>query len=420
MKPLPETVSSGVRASDRPGRNQADGPLAGIRVVEVGFWVAGPSAAGLLSDWGAEVIKIEPPSGDPLRGFVVSDDITGVNPAFALDNRGKRSVCLDLGREAGREIARELITGADVLITNLRPSVLTRLGLDYETLSDSCPRLVHASVSGYGPTGPDADRPSFDAGAFWSRAGVARAVAGPEGSLPMQRGGMGDHWAGVSLAAGICAALLQRAATGRGQQVATSLLRVGAYTVAWDLDIELRTGAPLPHFTREAPGNPLYNSYRTRDGVWLWLLCLDPSRHWEGVKGAFGLTDRDIEGRFVSPETWALDSAELVARLDGIFATRTAAEWAGRLDAHDVWWALVQTPSELLNDPQAEAAGVFLADTSADGPGRTVAGPVDFSAYDADARSPAPALGQHTREVLDELGWDADRVARLVADHVIV
>ncbi len=410
-----------MRAGPRTGGDAAGspaGPLAGVRVVELGFWVAGPSTAGLLCDWGAEVIKMEPPAGDPLRRFIVSTGGAGGNPAFELDNRGKRSVSLDLRTETGAAIARDLVSGADVFVTNLRPAALTRLGLDYESLRDGCPGLVYASVTGYGSGGPDADRAAFDAGAFWSRAGVARAIAGPGVPPPVQRGGMGDHWAGVSAAAGVCAALLQRVTTGRGQQVSTSLLRVGAYTVSWDLDIELRTGAPIPHFTREVPGNPLYNSYRTKDGGWIWLLCLDPERHLADVKNALGLTDGDLEGRFTSPETWAADSAELVGRLEALFTTRTTKEWAEVLDAHGVWWAPVQSPSDLLSDPQAEAAGVFLRRETAGGPERTVAGPVDFAGFAPCVRD-APAVGEHTEAVLVELGLDADDIARLAAKGVL-
>ena len=341
----------------QPRPDESIAPLHGVRVVELGFWVAGPSAAGLLADWGADVIKIEPPTGDPLRSFLAADDAPTSSPAFELDNRGKRSVCLDVHSAAGRAIAHDLIAAADVFVTNLRPAALARLGLDYESLQGRWPGLVYASVTGYGSEGPEAGRASFDTGAFWSRAGVARALAGPDGPPPVQRGGMGDHWAGMSAAAGVCAALLQRTKTGRGQHVSTSLLRVGAYTVGWDLDIELRTGTALPHFTRDVPGNPLYNSYRTRDGSWIWLLCLQPDRHLEDVKQAVGLTAADLEGRFGSADNWAVDSAELVARLEAVFATKTATEWAAILDAHGVWWAPVQSPSDLLTDPQAEAAG---------------------------------------------------------------
>src|SRR5258706_1783494 len=220
------------------------GPLVGIRVVELGVWVAGPSAGGVLADWGAAVVKIEPPDGDPFRRL--SRPASGVglraNPPFELDNRGKRSVVLDLRTAEAREIAHRLIERADVFVTNVRPAALTRLALDWDTLQARNPRLVYARVTGYGETGPDADRPSYDIGAFWSRAGIAAALTPPGADPPFQRGAMGDHTAGMTLAGGVSAALLARERTGRGQLVTTSLLRVGLFVLGWDTNAALRLG----------------------------------------------------------------------------------------------------------------------------------------------------------------------------------
>src|SRR5581483_6368613 len=173
------------------------GPMEGVRVVELGVWVAGPSAAAILGDWGATVVKIEPPDGDPFRYLIAGlGGGDAPSPPFELDNRNKRSVCIDLSTDGGRKIAGELVDTADVFITNIRPQALVRAGLDYETVSGRNPRLVYASVTGYGLDGDEKDRPAYDVGAFWSRAGVAAALT-PEGSeLVYQGGGMGDHMAG--------------------------------------------------------------------------------------------------------------------------------------------------------------------------------------------------------------------------------
>ncbi len=181
------------------------------KVIELGVWVAGPAAAGILADWGADVIKIEPPAGDPGRMFgrMLGLDL-GVNPPFELDNRSKRSIVLDLTTDAGRATAFELLSEADVFVTNLRPGALQRLGLDYESVSTHHPRLVYGLITGYGETGPDADRAAYDVAAFWSRAGVANLLTRPGDTPPFQRGGMGDHSAGMTLAAAMCAALLAR------------------------------------------------------------------------------------------------------------------------------------------------------------------------------------------------------------------
>ncbi|WP_019695053.1 CoA transferase, partial [Mycobacterium avium] len=178
------------------------GPVEGVTVVELGVWVAGPAAGGILADWGADVIKIEPPTGDPARMFgrMLGCDL-GLNPPFEMDNRSKRSVVLDLSSEPDRRAAFELLSGADVFLTNVRPGALQRLGLDFASVSAANPRLVYGLITGYGASGPDADRAAFDVAAFWSRAGVAHLLTRPGDTPPFQRGGMGDHSAGMTMAA---------------------------------------------------------------------------------------------------------------------------------------------------------------------------------------------------------------------------
>src|SRR3990170_6217055 len=223
------------------------GPLDGIRVVEMGVWVAGPSCSAILRDWGAQVIKIEPPAGDPFRRLFASalGAPGALNPPFEVDNRGKRSIALNLERDEARAIARKLVDQADVFVTNMRPRVLDDFWLDYATLSKANPRLVYAQITGYGPDGPNRDRAAYDVGAFWSRAGVAASLV-PEGApLPQQRGGMGDHMTGVGAAGAVCAGLLARERTGKGQRVAVSLLRVGTYMMSWDVMLALRLNVPV-------------------------------------------------------------------------------------------------------------------------------------------------------------------------------
>lgn len=213
------------------------GPMEGINVVELGVWVAGPATGGILADWGADVIKIEPPTGDPARMFgrMLGLDVD-VSPPFEMDNRSKRSVVLDLTTEDGRGAALEILLNADVFITNVRPGALRRLGLDYESLASDHPGLVYGLITGYGENGPDADRAAYDVAAFWARGGLAHLLTRPGETPPFQRGGMGDHSAGMTLAAAVCAALVARGRTGNGQLVSTSLYRQGAYTVSFDLN----------------------------------------------------------------------------------------------------------------------------------------------------------------------------------------
>jgi crotonobetainyl-CoA:carnitine CoA-transferase CaiB-like acyl-CoA transferase len=200
------------------------GPVEGIKVVELGVWVAGPAAGGILADWGADVIKIEPPTGDPARMFgrMLGCDL-GVNPPFEMDNRSKRSVVLDLATDEGRSTAVELVSDADVFLTNIRPAALQRIGLDYQTVAVRNTRLVYGLITGFGEVGPDANRAAYDVAAFWSRSGLAHLLTRPGDTPPFQRGGMGDHLAGMTLAAAVCAALVARDRTGKGQMVSTSL-----------------------------------------------------------------------------------------------------------------------------------------------------------------------------------------------------
>ncbi len=392
------------------------GPLTGFRVVELGVWVAGPSASGILADWGAEVVKIEPPEGDPFRGMylMAAGAELPANPPFELDNRGKRSIALDLRTAEGRRIADELIARADVFVTNVRPAALARLGLDWERLSAANPRLVYARVTGYGEHGPDADRPSYDVGAYWSRAGIAAALTPPDCEPPFQRGALGDHTAGMTLAAGISAALLARERSGRGQLVTTSLFRVGIFVLGWDTNAALRLGIPATPMTRRSTPNPVISPYRAGDGRWFWLLGLQGQRHWPDLVRAVDRPEWLTDPRFDTMRARRENVETLVALLDAIFVTRPLAEWMPIFDAAGLWWAAVQTVSEVIEDPQAAAAGAWVDVPVAEGgTARMVATPVDFSETTWAPGGITPECGQHTEELLLELGYDWERIGAL-------
>jgi crotonobetainyl-CoA:carnitine CoA-transferase CaiB-like acyl-CoA transferase len=384
------------------------GPMEGIRVVELGVWVAGPAAGGIFADWGAEVIKIEPPSGDPGRlfGRMMGLDID-VSPPFEMDNRSKRSIVLDLttdGADSGRATALELISGADVFVTNVRPGALRRLGLDYESIAPDNPRLVYGLITGYGETGPDANRAAYDIAAFWSRAGVAHLLTRPGDTPPFQRGGMGDHSAGMTLAAAICAALVARDRTGSGQLVSTSLYRQGAYTVSFDLNTYLMTGMPIGVGQRETMGNPCMNNYTAGDGRRFWIVGLEAERHWPPLCRAVGRDDWLTDPRFSSARSRAVNGVELIAELDQIFATKPLDEWAEIFAGEpDFFWSPVNTIEDVIADEQFHAAGgvVDVPDGQAVVP--MVATPADFHGTPWAPRSTAPDLGAHTDEILAEL-----------------
>ncbi|WP_179471257.1 CaiB/BaiF CoA transferase family protein [Mycolicibacterium vinylchloridicum] len=381
------------------------GPLEGIRVVELGVWVAGPAAGGILADWGADVVKIEPPTGDPARMFgrmLGLDD--GGNPPFEMDNRSKRSIVLDLTTDGGLATARQLLSGADVFITNVRPDALSRLDLDYPNVAALNPALVYGLITGYGEKGPEANRPAYDVAAFWARSGVADLLTRPGDSPPFQRGGMGDHMTGMTLAAAINAALVARARTGEGQLVTTSLYRQGTYTVSFDLNTFLLSGRPIAIGQRESMFNPCMNNYLAADGRRFWIVGLEADRHWPSLCRAVGHPEWLSDSRFTTARDRAINSRELIATLDGIFATKTLAEWAEAFDAEpDLFWSPVNSMEDVLGDEQFHAAGGLVDVPDEGGSLPMVATPADFHGTPWAPRSAAPKLGEHTEEILAEL-----------------
>jgi crotonobetainyl-CoA:carnitine CoA-transferase CaiB-like acyl-CoA transferase len=396
--------------------------LEGVKVVELGMWVAGPAAAGILSDWGADVVKLEPPGGgDPARTYqALFGEMMPDNPVFETDNRSKRSLAVDLRQAEGQALALELLEGADIFVTNLRQSALERWGLDHATVLERCPRLVYLLITGYGMEGEDANRPAYDIGGFWARSGVASLLRTPDGPLPFQRGGMGDHPTGSSAAGAACAALFNRERTGKGQLVTTSLVRQGAWTVAFDLSITLGWGAHIGIGKRETMGNPAMNNYVAGDGRAFWLIGQEGERHWPPLARVVGHPEWLTDERFATPLARRENAEELIRLLDEVFATKTLDEWAVVFDTEpDMFWAPVNTIDDVLVDPQVHAAGAFVDVPDEQGGALRIASPSDFHGTPWAPRGPAPRLGQHTRDVLAELGKDDDEVRQLVESGVV-
>jgi crotonobetainyl-CoA:carnitine CoA-transferase CaiB-like acyl-CoA transferase len=379
------------------------GPMQGVKVVEIGMWVAGPSAGGILADWGADVVKIEPPSGDPLRaiqGVLGSDS----NPFFEPDNRGKRSVVLDFKQADARDAALRLIDQADVFLTNIRPAALERLGFSSAALLARNPRLIYAIITGQGLTGPDAAAGAYDLGAYWARSGIADLLSMPGQDPPIQRSGMGDHAAGLTIAGMISAALYHRERSGEGQLVSTSLLRIAAYQIGSDFHYRLMIDRTPDYAVRETQTNPIWNNYQAGDGKRFWLIGVEAERHWPTLLRIVGRPQWEHDERYATRAARATHAAALIAELDAIFAGRPRHEWAKLFDAEkDFFWAPVNTVDEALADPQMEASGaiVRVADGSFARP--MIASPVDFHGTPWVVRTRAPLLGEHTDEVLGEL-----------------
>jgi crotonobetainyl-CoA:carnitine CoA-transferase CaiB-like acyl-CoA transferase len=396
--------------------------LKGLKVIEYATYIAAPGAGGLMSDWGADVIKIEPPGGDPIRGFFssIGSDLTD-NPVFDLDNRGKKSIIIDTTSEQGRDIVRKLIADADVFLTNVRPGGLTRAGLDYAALSAINPRLIYANVTGYGLEGPDVDRAGFDIAAFWSRSGWARLTA-PKGVDPFPiRTGVGDHVTSLATVAGILAALHGRTTTGKGQHVDASLLRTGTYTLGSDMAIQMRFGRLASTRPRHEAVNPLANFFKCRDERWLTVVPRQGNADWKGYCSALELGDLEHDPRFAKPRARSENRGAIIEILDAAFAARDFEDVAKGLDAADLVWAPVQSPAETVADPQFIAAGGITQIAGEDG--NTYAspsGPVRFPGVDESTKRAVPKAGADARAVLLAAGFSVDEIEAFLSSKAVM
>jgi len=392
--------------------------LKGLKVVDFSAYIAGPGAAGILSDWGASVIKVERPGGDSMRHVFadLSSDL-GANPTFDLDNRGKRGVVLDISKPAGREALAKLAAEADVFLTNVRPVSLKKNGLDDVTLRKANPRLVYAVITGYGLEGPEAHLPGFDVTAFWARSGIGYMTA-PKGAEPFLRTtGVGDHTTSLAMVSAILAALYERDRTGEGRLVQTSLLASGVYLMGSDMAVQLKFGRVASVRQRANPMNALSNYFMSSDGRWFVHNPRGTSGGWEKFCEAAGRPDLVTDERFTTGKARRQNAAQLSAELDAGFAALTFEEIARRLDAADLVWAPLQTPAEVAADPQIAAAGAWVeVEDGKGGTYRSPAPPARFPGADAERLPAAPRLGEHTRQVLGELGYGEAEIEAMFAD----
>ena len=392
-----------------------------VRVVELAQWVFVPVAGALLADWGADVIRVERPEGDPYRGLAtqgIGAGVDGVNLSMALANRGKRSVALDVGTDDGIAILHELLATADVFLTSLRPGALRRLGLDADALQERYPSMIYARGHGYGVRGPDAELPGYDAAAFFARGGLAHVLTPRDQEYPItQRGAIGDRNAAMSLAFGIAGALLKRHKTQKGSVVDVSLLATAMWTLSSDLLTAL-TGQEPPQHSGRTMVNPLVGTYRSADGRHVSLVFLQGDRYWPGLCQALGREDLIEDPRFADMASRAENAGDCIAILDEEFGALSFKECKAALATLDAPWAPVQTVSELLDDPQVSANGYIGTVDDHDPPYRLPAVPVQFDEQPPALRR-APELGEHTELVLLDLGMDWDRIAELKTRGVI-
>ena len=391
--------------------------LEGLKVVEFATYVAGPSAAAVMSDWGAEVVKVESGRGDPTRRTFANQPHLEGNPVFEWENHGKRGVVLDIAKPAGREALIRILQDADVLVTNVRPAALKRARLDYDSLKDLLPRLIYVSVTGYGLQGRGADLPAFDIAAFWSRAGVGGAMT-PKGHEPqLLRPGMGDAVCAISTVSATLAAVIERQTTGRGRLVETSLIRAGAYSIGWDLSIQLKWHRLGSQRTRKDVFNPIQNYFQTQDGRWVGVFPRDGRDDFGHIIKVLGMEHLADDERFATHRARVKHTAELVEALDEGFAQLTLEEVGERLTKADLVWGPLNYPRDTAKDDLAITAGCFVEITDSDGVAyRQPTSPARFPGYDDRPRRPAPKLGQHTREVLAEAGYAEAEIDALIAE----
>lgn len=392
----------------------------GIRVVEVAAWTYVPIAGTVLAEWGADVIKIEhPESGDPQRGLVTSglmpSGAGGVNFMMELPNRGKRSVGLDLKSEKGHEILLELVKTADVFLTNFRPQARKNLKIDVDDLRAVNPRLIYVRCSGHGQRGPEAERGGYDACSYWARGGSADIISDPDDYPLMQPGpAYGDVIGGMTIAGGISAALYHREHTGEALVVDNSLLATGMWATGGTVLMAGLFGfGRFPRGDRRKAPNPLVLTYKTKDARYLSLIMLESDRYWADLVEKVGRPELATDPRFIDSAARAQNNEACVDILDEIFASRTFEEWKSVLMDVKGVWAPVQTAQEILEDPQVLANGYLREVEAANGAKfRMVASPLQFDEEPADLVR-APDHGEHTEEVLQELGLDMDAIIDL-------
>jgi len=379
--------------------------LSGIRVIDCGTYIAGPAAATVMSDFGADVIKIErPPHGDPYRylPLVPGMPCGHTDYCWILDGRNKRSIVLDLNAAEARAVLLKLVARADVFITNYQPELTGRFRITWDDLRPLNQRLIYAYVTGYGEQGAGAGQPGYDSTAYWARSGLM-ATMRYAGSDPVPSpAGFGDHPTSMALFGAIMLALYQRERTGRGMKVSTSLMANGAWANACNIQAALCGATFVPRWTRQTAVNPLVNHYVASDGVRFFFPLLDPQKDWANICRALERTELLQDARFATPALRQENGKDLIAIFDAAIAQKDSALWKRIFAAHAVIWSPVPESAEVPADQQMEANGVFV---EIEGTGlRTVANPITVDGVTKARPRMAPKVGQHTAEILRELG----------------
>ena len=397
-----------------------DSIFSGLKVVDLASFIAGPSAAVILSDFGADVIKVEPPAGDLWRraNNMPPQPVSKEAYPWHLTNRNKRGVALDLKSPAARPVVERLVQWADVLILNTPHPARRRLKLEYDDVAPLNPRLIYADVTGFGEKGPDADLPGFDITSYWARSGLLSMTrdAGAPPTWPVA--GSGDNATAVGLYSAIVTALYRRERTGKGSYVTTSLLAQGVWAASVSIQAALSEAKFFGLHDRKNPANAAMNVYRTADGIWFVLIVT--SDKLAAVAKAIGRPDLLTDPRFSDPAKLMANMPQLSAILDEVFGAQPMAHWYEVFNGVHVTFGAVRGPEEVINDPQLRANDMVVPLEGAGGKlTSTISSPIQVHGVAKVPAKRAPGLGEHNEQVLQQLGFGAAEIAGLSASGAI-
>ncbi len=400
--------------------NTTENIFSGLKVVDLASFIAGPGAAVILSDFGADVIKVEPPKGELWRiaNKIPPQPLAKDPYMWHLNNRNKRGIALDLKSPDAGKILERLVKWADVLIVNTPHPAREKLKLTYDDVAQWNPRLIYADVTGYGDNGPDANLPGFDITAYWSRSGLLSLTrdAGAPPTWPFA--GTGDSPSAVGLFSAIVMGLYRRERTGKGSYVTTSLLAGGVWSASVAIQAALAGAKFSPQHDRKNPANAAMNVYKTSDNIW-FLLLVTPDKI-SSLATAIGRTDLLKDPRFADPAKLAANMSQLTGILDETFSAQPIAHWREVLDKVHITYGLVRDPHDVIKDPQLQANNIVVP---LEGAGEniklTVSSPIQVHGVTKVSAKRAPDLGEHNDEVLQELGFDTKEIERLRASGVI-
>jgi len=398
----------------------ADNIFSGLKVVDLASFIAGPGAAVILSDFGADVIKVEPPTGDMWRiGYKIPPQPRAKdNYAWHLNNRNKRGLVLDLKSPSAAEVLERLVKWADVLIVNTPHPARKKLKLEYDDVIAWNPRLIYADLTGYGDNGPDANLPGFDLTAYWSRSGLLSMTrdAGAPPTWPVA--GSGDHATAVGLFSAIVLGLYRRERTGSGSYVTTSLLAEGVWSAGVHIAGALAGGTFYPLHDRKSPANAAMNPYQTSEGAW-FLLAVTPDK-LPALVTAIGRPDLLTAPRFSDPAKQAASAPQLREILDDAFSKQPMAHWREVFDKAHITYGAVLEPLDVVTDPQLQANNIVVPLEGAGGKlAFTVSSPMQVHGVAKVPAKRAPELGEHNAQILEELGFNAAQIESLRASGTV-